>query len=176
MSGAVTFRLSEADFIAAQQDWRRAQFYKRKMPIIYVGIAAFAVGFAHGPIDKLWPGLLLLVVAIAGLGSVVDRHMLRWRARRMYRETARIDEPVTVSWSDEGMIRRAANGTIRNSWSDFRRWYDGRSAILLYFNSGLFLPLPHAQFGAAELSDLRDTIARNVRRSFSIGGSLRSTG
>jgi len=172
MAGEVTLIRSGTDYIAAQKDWWRGAIFTRKVLIRWLIIAAiFAlIGFGLASLDAvpigerlIWAAAgslyaLLLVTIIVGVSYI----LLPRRAGKLYRQTASAGRECTLTWSDEGIVQTTTNGTVRNDWSDFYRWRDGQSAILLYHNDNLFAFLPHTAFTDAELADLRTIVAANV--------------
>jgi len=157
-----------------QKEWWWNRFFGRRM--LWWLLICMVMGLVFGRVlDPPGPGEEVLSalanVSVAALGAAVviilQRFLvLPYRARKLYRQTTIYDgKPTTVAWSEEGVILTTTRGTNRYGWSDFRRWHDGRSTVLLFLNDRQVFFLPRASFDAAELIDLRDTIARSVRRN-----------
>jgi len=173
MAGEVTYTLSEAVYVAAQKEWWWNRLFRRRMLWL---LMSMVIGLVWGwLIDPPGPGQVVLWALGSASGGVLVMAVLTmlqrflwlpYHARKLYRQTAIYDgKPITVAWSDEGVILTTTRGTNRFGWSDFRSWHDGRSAVLLYYNDRQASILPRAAFDASELIDLCDTIARSVRRN-----------
>ncbi len=171
MPGEVTYTRSEADYVEAQRDWWRGAAFK---PGWWVRcLTASAVFFAGSALFFGWNAPTISSMVIYGVGGaayfwliwalclVLGYFLMPRRSLKLFRQTPNRDRPITFRWSEAGIEEEAANGTARYSWSDFYRWRDGRSAVLLYRNDNLFHFLPHRVLAGGQLDEIRGLLERH---------------
>lgn len=162
VAGEVTFQPTEVDYVRANRDW-----YARtlKRPRTFFGVALVAGVGAWFEFQQGWLGPSLFAIVFAGLlgGGLMGGIYLAIylimprRARRLYRQQASMQQPLTYGWDDAGISFRSVYGSGLLPWPDFHRWSDGRDMFLFYLNDQLFYFLPHRVLTAAQIDDLRAT-------------------
>jgi hypothetical protein len=166
--GEAAFTMTEADYVAAHRDWFRSTIGKRKVIVrLAVGATAvFAIGMALAWSDGegltgqaiyaacLAAAFIVLVLFCLGLTYA----LMPRRAGRLFRQQTAMHKPMSVAWSDEGMVHRSANGEGRYAWSDLHRWSTARSAILIYQTDQMFHVVPRRVLTAGQTADLIKTL------------------
>ena len=131
--------------------------------LFLVGIAIDRFAYCAPLAVQLTSGAVL---AFAGLAWLLMIYALGYatipgRARRLFRQSAAMQRPQTMAWSEAGIEHRSATGTATYPWSDLHGWSDRACGVMLYFNESLFALIPsHAMDGAAR-RDLVVTIERS---------------
>jgi hypothetical protein len=172
VAGEVTFTLTEADYVAANRDWLRGVVLRRRTLVRYSIILAvcFLIGVLGAGLywnqpgwsDRLIGGLAMIAYIILLIGVIIGSSYLLMprRAGRLFRQQTAMQKPLGIAWSEDGLIYRSANGAGTYVWSDFHRWSDARSAILIYHTDNLFYIVPHYAIDAAQRAEIVNLLTR----------------
>ena len=172
MAGTVDYVMTEQDYVAANRDWMRRAILNRRALTRYAIIAAgsFLAGVAVAGLfwdrpdwsERLLGGLAVMAYVVVVLGGIIGTGylLLPRRPRRLFRQQAVMRKPLGFAWSDDGMIHRSAAGEGSYAWSDFHRWQDGRSGILIYQTDNLFHILPHRVLDPGQRAEVIDLLTR----------------
>ena len=107
---------------------------------------------------------MLLMVAIgAATITLLTRFVTPAMARRHHRQMAAFRDPVTVSWTDEGLSLESSRGSIRMAWKDFVDWAETPTVFLLYQSDLLYNLIPRSAVTSEEEADLR-RLLQSIRR------------
>ncbi|MHC9511069.1 YcxB family protein [Kangiella sp. M94] len=79
--------------------------------------------------------------------------LIPWRVKKVYHEYSAIQEPTSISFSDEGLEFSSANGKGLFPWSDIRKIKKNNSLILIYPNRINFHLIPSHFFNSKEEFD-----------------------
>ena len=86
-------------------------------------------------------------------------------ARKAYAAQKTLQRPMTVAWSEEGFRSTAQQGDWNIPWSDYLKWTEDGSVILLYQGPRVFNMLPKRVLTPAQIDDLRQLLAASIKRS-----------
>lgn len=115
--------------------------------------------------NSLGDGLLLIIclMLIAGLASMtlwlVDRWLIPWRMRRLYRQTKGRDVEVDVSWDDQSIHFHSSRGESHTPHADWHAWARTDDSLLLYENDAVYYAVPAKAVGEDALNDLTALLA-----------------
>ncbi|MCW9029581.1 MAG: YcxB family protein [Kangiella sp.] len=79
--------------------------------------------------------------------------LIPWRVKKVYREYSAIQEPTSISFSDEGLEFSSENGKSLFPWSDIRKIKKNNSLILIYPNRINFHLIPSHFFNSKDEFD-----------------------
>lgn len=136
---SVTFQPTPEDLIAAARLNYRATLRSRRviLPLIGGCVVIGLIGWSVADPVGLGPAPVLAAIG-AGywavvFGSILLVSYLRIppRMRRNFVQQRALHDPITVSWSDEGIAITAERGHLTLAWTDFVRIVKGRDAIVL---------------------------------------------
>lgn len=159
------FKLSEQEFLAAAAAHYRAAMSDRTRWLIIFLIFTAVLLFQLWRENSLGDGFLLVIclMLIAGLASMtlwlVDRWLIPWRMRRLYRQTKRRDEEVEVSWDEQAIHFHSSRGESHTPLGDWHAWARTDDSLLLYENDALYYAVPAKAVGEDALNDLTALLA-----------------
>jgi hypothetical protein len=168
MAGEISYRPTEADYVAAQRDWFAASIWRRAPRTLATTalavsamlgllglIAGDPVGRVLGTMATALVAAPVLVLCVWGLCY----WLLPRNARRLFRQQRTLHRDFTYGWSEEGIHHRSDRGTGAIAWSDIHRWSEQRHTFLFYMNDRLFHFIPRRLLSDAEARDLSTTAA-----------------
>ena len=159
------FKLSEQEFLAAAAAHYRAAMSDRTRWLIIFLIFTAVLLLQLWRENSLGDGFLLVIclMLIAGLASMtlwlVDRWLIPWRMRRLYRQTKRRDEEVEVSWDEQAIHFHSSRGESHTPLGDWHAWARTDDSLLLYENDALYYAVPAKAVGEDALNDLTALLA-----------------
>lgn len=162
------YHLDTDEHVRAIRLWmshRRVPTWLRAAPWVLGGLAlALAAWAAASPAeargDLLWDWAPLLVVL--WLSVAIFRRMLSGRVwRGLYDELPNVDQPVTITVSDEGVAIRSKTERADETWEEIRQVVETPEFFLFIVSDDCAHYLPrHAVLSQADLDTLRETIRR----------------
>lgn len=165
--GPATYRIDEELHLAfVQMTLRQA---RKKFVMIGGGVALAAI---------LWlVGLEVLSIALVSglfggvLASVFWQFViLPRRTRKIYQESAFLQEEITITLSDDEFNFQQASGSARVAWNKTVKWDETPTLFAIFINRQMAYILPKSQLGDAVIDYARD---RLVETGLSTPGKLR---
>lgn len=159
------FKLSEQDFVAAAIAHYHAAMSNHTRWLIIFLIFTAVLLLQLWRENSLGDGLLLIIclMLIAGLASMtlwlVDRWLIPWRMRRLYRQTKGRDVEVDVSWDDQSIHFHSSRGESHTPHGDWHAWARTDDSLLLYENDAVYYAVPAKAVGEDALNDLTALLA-----------------
>lgn len=158
LPGPVTFRISEGDYFAFNALMFR-RTWSRCLLLGLPGGALIAVPVAWAEQSVMQGiGLMLVGIAAGGLYTLVMRLFLKPRVRKAYRETATLQEEMTL-FVEDGCIRiEQPSGMQRPQWSQLLRWDEDDRVFALFLNRWQAFIFPKHQVSKEVVDFMRDQI------------------
>ncbi len=156
LPGPITFRIGEADYFAFNAlVFRRT--WSRCLLLGLPGGALVAVPVAWIEQSVMQGiGLMLVGLAAGGLYTLGMRAFLKPRVRKAYRETASLQEKLTLFVEDGGIRIEQASGMQRPQWSQLLRWDEDDRVFALYSNRWQAFIFPKQQVSPEVVDFMRD--------------------
>jgi len=174
MAGGVSFQLTEEDCVAAYRDHLRDRFsgsgpvgivqYVSAISLLLIAIAwvaSLAMPRLFGDWaskDSLVPWVIAFLASFWALRAIVFLGSAR-STRRLFRQRASFQEPLTYGWSDEGLSFRTSHSNGRIPWADLHSWRPGKHSFRFYTDERMFFFIPRSALNDAEAQDLDATVA-----------------
>jgi hypothetical protein len=158
-----TFSVSEATYVESCRLFARRSTLRTLVGTAIPALAVLLVFvvFLHESITTALLAAGGTAVGIAFGMFAVDRSLIPWRARRLYRQHKGLHETIEFSWNPEAVSLRAASGASSTPWSHYRRCREGNSVFLLYLTDSMYHVIPKAAFQSeAELAEFRKQCSR----------------
>jgi hypothetical protein len=113
-------------------------------------------------------GLMPIAIGTVAGGAATIGLLLwiRWQAKKVYRESASLQEEMTLVFEADGFRIEQESGLWRVRWEQLVRWDEDRSVFLLFPNRALAIILPKAQ--------VCENVVDYVRRQMKISGLERA--
>jgi hypothetical protein len=127
----------------------------------FVLVAAVFALYLHEEVG-VSSGILLgacigAVVGVLGFYFV----FLPFKCARIYRQQRNLQIPFQFSWDDEGVFMKNEMAEGKTKWSDFRKYKQNKSVIMLYHSDALFNLVPKSAFSdAGQLADFMAHVER----------------
>jgi hypothetical protein len=125
-------------------------------------VAGMVTAFAF-LVAVLQPQFQLAILCGIGLGlaltAVKVMFLLPRRAAQIYHAQASMQEPFELTLTDTLFESAQRSGSFRNAWTDFVKWDETANMLLLYVDKAMFVSLPKAQVGTANLAFIRARLA-----------------
>jgi hypothetical protein len=86
-------------------------------------------------------------------------------ARKAYAAQKTLQHPMRVSWSEGGFKSTAEQGEWTIPWADYLKWTEDSKVILLFQGPRLFNMVPKRVLTPAQIDDLRQMLAANIKRA-----------
>ncbi len=118
--------------------------------VAWAGLSYALRGDSSMLTNALLPMLLLIVLL-----ALVYYVFLPWQSRRHYRETSAFADEISVEWDAEKFRLGGARGNMALAWSDFYRWTDNDSLLLLYQSHILYHVVPKSALTQEQIGELR---------------------
>jgi YcxB-like protein len=110
------------------------------------GAAAMAAAFAWSFVYSLILYAALMAFSYLGIGSI---------SRKTFAQQKSLQAEYTVSWTGEAMDIRTTNARLHHPWSDFIRWAESDTTIMVYQSDRLTNFIPKTAFGVGDLNDFK---------------------
>ena len=149
----VTFRLTEADYVAFLRERRPAGGWSERVRLVLMTIVAIALALA-----LLWmlgrgqsvPWMPVVVVALTLLATPAIHVLGRQAEIRRARELGLFSGDWTIALSREGIRRRDATGEGLTHWDFVARVQDAPSAVHVVFKDETVTLVPKSALGGPE--------------------------
>jgi YcxB-like protein len=160
---SITFTPTEADLISAHRTQQRVSLFSRQaanifgtiwllLAIIMIvgassgGPAAMAAAFGWSFVESVFLYVLLMVLSYLGIARI---------SRRTFAQQKSLQDEYTVSWTGEAMDIHTTNARLHHPWSDFIRWAESDTTIMVYQSDRLMNFIPKTAFGVGDLNDFK---------------------
>lgn len=165
---SVTFTPTETDLIDAHRAQHRAAILSGQainmfgtvwllLAIVMIfdssgdGPSAMVAAFGWAFVDSLFVYAMLVAFSYFGIARI---------SRKTFTQQKSLRENYQVSWTAEAMDIRTANMQLHHPWSDFIRWAESDTTVMVYQSDRLFNFVPKTAFGAGDLEDFRACLMR----------------
>lgn len=159
-----TFSPTEAQALAAMRVILNRRFRIPVWPIV-VFAPLIALGFllygGEGRFTGLLPTLAWLVLILSGVVAAAYYWLLPRQVRRSFRQTALLQEPITIEWDGEGYGLLSQRGRSQLRWTDLYAWAERDGLFLLLQSEMLYNLVPHAALAPDQVEDLRQCLAQS---------------
>jgi len=141
----IKFRISEGDHFAFNKLMlgRSLKFLKLGLLLVfpYVALSVVLNGLLERPIfGDLMP--LAAGVFAGGVFAIAMFAPLKSRARKVYRESASLQEEMTLIFQDDGFTIEQPSGLWRVHWRQLVRWDENRDIFIVFPNRLLAIIFP----------------------------------
>lgn len=159
----ITYRLSEADIVAGNELWRRAQIKAWATIALFLTIWTGFGSYLHfgGGHSILYAVIVAGLVAVSGVAGLawISRTSSRRQALHFFRSappTSRGD--VTLDWTDSHVTFRQENSHQTLPWNEFRKWDEDDDVLVLLTSGPIFHPLPKQALTPALVEEVRNRL------------------
>ena len=154
---AETFTLEEKDHEAL---WRlnALSHVRRKLQpfsLIVLGIAVALLAFGESWLHPLGFGLLFGFAMLFAIVVVQYFIFLPRSSARVFRESAYLHGPQTISLDEEGFVIEGLSGEGRHAWADIAKWDETREVMAVYPNRLIAFILPKEKLTPALIDHVR---------------------
>lgn len=125
-----------------------------------IGVAFLLYG-GESRFTGILPTLAWLVLILSGIVGVVYYWLLPRQVRRSFRQTALLQEPITMEWDGEGYVLTSERGSSRLHWTELFAWAERDGLFLLLQSEMLYNLVPHAALAPDQVEDLRQCLAQS---------------
>lgn len=132
------------------------------LALLFWGILVrfFGPTSGDGPNGLKWFALALLCYLLVASFVVIPR-----RCRRTFSQRKDLHRPCAFSVSQAGLVFENEHVVGTYPWSDFVKWKEGKSVILLYMSDNMCHVLPKRFFSSEqELQEFRAFVSGHVKR------------
>jgi MFS family permease len=162
----VTFVSSEDDQVRAAREMLRASGFTPalKLSVLAAAVGAAVMAVLVGPQLGL-PGwsfvypLFLLMMVLSVLGMILVGPLAAYKVRRHYRRDARIREPITYTFTSQGLRMESAVGTRERPWLSFLRIRETPELLLFHYGSSAAYFLPRRALRQSDEHQLKAWLA-----------------
>ena len=155
----LTIHITLDDYIAAHRMHHQrgtAIFLLVSTVILIAGLLLAAVG---------WKWAIALVGG--GIGGLLgglwdDRWGVPGKVRKLYDQFKGISEPAEISWDDEYLRGKSADGQGQRKWEDYVQLKENEQIILLYITEQLWQVMPKRFFASAAQKEEFLALARKA--------------
>lgn len=111
---------------------------------------------AGGWMRWIIPGAALYIAFVLGI-------LLPRKSRRVYEQRKDLQRPCSFSASDAGLLSSAEGVTGLKPWSDYLKWKESDSTLLLYMSDHMYQIIPKRFFAsAADLDAFRSVVGQKI--------------
>jgi YcxB-like protein len=177
-SRSVTFSISQDDMTDAYRTWYGASRLSMKSVrgwiVIWIALCVVAVASVvhRGTWAILVPVVVATVVWFGLLAGIIGLTYLGIgrMSRRIFAQQRNLRDEYHVEWTGETIDIRTPNIASHHLWTDFIRWTENGSTIIIYQSDYMFNFIPKWTFGAGDLDDFRaQLVAAGVPRAKAFG-------
>lgn len=158
---SVTYRIEEGDYLAFnalvfRRTWIRCLLLGIPgAALIAVPVAWIERSFVQGV------GLIMVGLAAGAIYSFVLRLFLGPRVRKVYRETASLQEELTLVLAESGLLVEQPSGSHRVEWGQLVRWDENDTVFAVFTNRVQALIFPKQQVGREAIDFMREQMLRS---------------
>ena len=154
----VTFRISEQDYLAFSMLVFRRSLWRCLMWLLPV-IVILAVVFSQKESTVVGVLVPIVIGIVAGLAIIgLQWLMLPFRAAKIYRESAALQQPLMFSADDAVFVIEQEAGVWRSQWRDMAKWDENDRLFAIFINRIMANILPKDQVDAATIDYVRSQL------------------
>ena len=180
----IHFTCSEQDVLDAQRTFFKSTIFSKRVlrrylislsVMVWVGVVVFLVikltdteeqtillrlGSRDLWIEIFWLVVLVIPVwlALMAIFTAMSWLGLPRVVRRIYGKQKTLHADCTVSWNEEAMGVVTPKATQHMLWTDFIRWSESKTSIILFQSDHLFNFIPKSALSAENLTDFRQKL------------------
>jgi hypothetical protein len=163
----ITYQLTEADIVAGNDLWRRAQVRPRRLVTVMIVLWLLYTGLAILCTDRT-PSDIILSMLICGATVlavfVVVFALARWQSPRLsvkyFRASRAAQQETQLSWTDDKVRFEQSDAYQDWPWSDAKQWAENGTVLVLLQTGPIFRALPKRVLSEQQLADIRACLAR----------------
>ena len=162
---STTIKFVASDFLDAWRLQRRTTLLVRVSvfaPLVL--LALYLLSSWRDIADYGWeavvsdPVLPILIIFLTTLNVVNDKVLLPRRAKRLLGQQKSMQEDVAVAWNDAGIEFTMPNGHHRLAWTDFMKWRESPTVLLMFQAENLMNILPKRCLSDEQAAEIRDRL------------------
>lgn len=160
-----TFTLNEGHALGAMKLVMNRRTKIPVWPVVVFGpliALVFLLYKSDGPFSGILPILGWLVIVLSGVVAIAYYWALPRQARRHFRQTAMLQEPMTIEWDEAGYALSSARGQSRLNWADLHAWAETGEFFLLMQSEMLYNVVPLTAHSPEQLEDLRACLVQSA--------------
>lgn len=154
----ITYRLTDADIVAGNTLWRKYHVKDATIIVAFLAVGAIIAFYLHGILERsvveaAIGGLILsacIVFGVLWLGQNASRRKTLYYFRTGP-EAAHGE--LSVEWGPDHVTFRQAENINKLRWSDFQRWSDDETILVLLGTGPIFYAMPKRAFSVEQLHD-----------------------
>ncbi len=159
LPGSASFRITESDHYALNKLMLRRSLKLPKLALVLAApLALLSLVFNVLLERPLLDGLLPILVGIF-VGSVAVFALfasLKPRALKIYRESASLQEEMTLIFEDDGCRIEQPSGSWRVKWRHLVRWDEDREIFAVFPNRAMAIIVPKQQVSQDVVNFMRE--------------------
>lgn len=145
LPGPVSFKITECDHYALNKLILRRSLNLPKLALVLAALLAalsivFNVLLGRPLLDGLVP--ILVGIFVGGVAAAAFFGSLKPRASKVYRESASLQEEMTLIFEDEGCRIEQLSGLWRIQWLQLVRWDEDRDIFAVFPNRAMAIIVP----------------------------------
>jgi hypothetical protein len=166
MSNAVTFVLTEAEFIEGAMITKRwtARRWLLVAVIPTLIYLTFGLYITYSPetadLRPMGIGMIALVPVLWISGIFAQLYFLPYRARKMFQLRKHLS--TEFSWDADGFRLTTERGSGITPWSEMPKWREGTGVVLLSLAPTLYITVPKRAFSERDLADFIGCLRQRV--------------
>ncbi|HEY4252958.1 MAG TPA: YcxB family protein [Roseomonas sp.] len=187
MDRAATITLTEQDFIASQRlhawDYLRRRVLSWRFAVVWLvillGLAVLFLqpgGWDMTTIAALAVAAIVLPIASILLAMLINRVFGPAAARRIFRQQKSLQQTVEYAWSDAGLKTRTARSESLVPWTDYWKWRQDATTLLLYHSDRLYQFVPKRALTPEQAADMVAVMERQRSGAGAVAASSASIG
>lgn len=145
----LTITIAEKDLFNAQRLHSKMSGAQTALFIL----ATLLVGFYLYDEVGVRPAVLIFGAGGGIIGLLGYYIFLKYRCAKIYRQQKSLRIPYELSWDNDSVYMKNEMGEGRIKWSDFIKYKQNESLILLYHSDVLFNVVPKSAFNSAQQVD-----------------------
>lgn len=159
MPGQVSYRITEADHYAVNKLMLGRSLGRLKfvllllLPVVALAVVADVL-LERSILDDLMP--IVVGVIMGGIAVVAMFVSLKWRARKVYRESGSLQEEMTLIFEDNGFRVEQPSGLWRVQWQQLVRWDEDRDIFAVFPNRIMAIIFPKQQVSSDVVDFMRE--------------------
>jgi hypothetical protein len=147
-----TITLVPQDYVDARRLGLRPR--KGMRILMYILLAVYALALGGALIDFVrtghWFNGLGWMSFFPAYALFIYYVLIPWRTRRIFKQQKTLHDPVTFTFTNEGMHAESKRGNANLVWDDFFKWKVNTKTLLLYHSSAVFNMIPARAFPTPE--------------------------
>ncbi len=135
-----TFTITEKEYVKANK-----LFTKPSKKIFYFYIISLVILIVLFLLSDTLKYKIIIIGAIAGglIGNFIARHMYApWQTKKQYKTYLAAQEPITINYSDKGLVFKGKIGESTIEWNRINKWRENTNFLLLYQAPSVYHIIP----------------------------------